>query len=96
MKTPPASTIAIAANNKVSTKSVLPVLGIPHPVPTIVGVHSVVLVDGTTVNVIYDIEPDVSGSGLHFEFELPALVSRDDLRAFGEWLASSGFTGTVH
>ena len=31
MKTPPASTIAIAANNKVSTKSVLPVLGIPHP-----------------------------------------------------------------
>ena len=24
------------------------------------------------------------------------LVSRDDLRAFGEWLASSGITGTVH
>jgi hypothetical protein len=31
MNTPPATTIAIAANNKVSTKSVLPVLGIPHP-----------------------------------------------------------------
>jgi hypothetical protein len=28
MNTPPATTIAIAANNKVSTKSVLPVLGI--------------------------------------------------------------------
>ena len=66
------------------------------PVPTIVGVHSVVLVDGTTVSVIYDIEPDVSGSGLHFEFELPTLVSRDDLRAFGEWLASSGYGGTLH
>ena len=66
------------------------------PVPTIVGVHSVVLVDGTTVSVIYDIEPDVSGSGLHFEFELPTLVSREDLRAFGEWLASSGYGGTLH
>ena len=66
------------------------------PVPTIVGVHSVVLVDGTTVSVIYDIEPDVSGSGLHFEFELPTLVSRDDLRAFGEWLATSGYDGAVH
>ena len=60
------------------------------------GVHSVVLVDGTTVSVIYDIEPDVSGSGLHFEFELPTLVSRDDLRAFGEWLATSGYDGPVH
>ena len=66
------------------------------PVPTIVGVHSVVLVDGSTVSVIYDIEPDVSGSGLHFEFELPTLVSRGDLRAFGEWLASSGYSGTLH
>jgi hypothetical protein len=43
----------------------LPELAGGGPVPTIVGVHSGVLVDGTTVSVIYDIEPDVSGSGLH-------------------------------
>jgi hypothetical protein len=44
------------------------------------------------------IEPDVSGSGLHFTFPLPQLVSRNDLYAFGQWLASSGcYTGmTLH
>jgi hypothetical protein len=46
--------------------------------------------------VIYDIVPDTAGNGLHFEFGMPALLSRDELRAFCEWLASSGFTGTLH
>jgi hypothetical protein len=48
---------------------------------------------------MFDIAPDSAGDGsgiLFFEFELPALISRAELRAFGEWLASSGFTGTVH
>jgi hypothetical protein len=33
---------------------------------------------------------------MFFEFELPALVSREDVRAFGEWLATSGYDGAVH
>jgi hypothetical protein len=34
---------------------------------------------------------------LFFEFELPALVSLGDLRAFGEWLAESNLNGrTIH
>jgi hypothetical protein len=65
-------------------------------VPVITGLHSV-YVEGDTVSVGYDIAPDPTGDGiLFFEFELPALVSRDDLRAFGEWLASSGYGGTLH
>ena len=60
------------------------------------GSSQVVLVDGTTVCATTTSSPTFSGSGLHFEFELPALVSRDDLRAFGEWLASSGYGGTLH
>jgi hypothetical protein len=49
------------------------------------------------VSVGYDLAPDPTGDGiLFFEFELPALVSRNDLRAFGEWLASSGYGGTLH
>jgi hypothetical protein len=32
-----------------------------------VGVHRVVLI-GDTVDVVYDVEPDESGSGLHFSF----------------------------
>jgi len=37
----------------------------------ITGVHSIVMIDSTTVSAIFDIVPDTSGSGLHFEFELP-------------------------
>ena len=62
----------------------------------IVGVHSVCLVDGD-VDVIFDVEPDPSGNGLHFVFPLPQLVNRSDLREFSEWLAASGYSGeTVH
>jgi hypothetical protein len=61
---------------------------------TITGVHSVVLVENT-VDVIYDVEPDESGSGLHFTFPLPQLVSADDLSAFAAWLAAH-HVGTVH
>ena len=66
------------------------------PVPTIVGMHSVVRIDTNTVSVIYDIEPDPGGNGLHFEFELPTVLTREELCGFSEWLASSGVTGTVH
>jgi hypothetical protein len=63
---------------------------------TIMGVHSWV-VDGNTVHVIYDITPDPAGNGLHFEFSFPARITRDELRRFAEWLASSGYAGmTVH
>jgi hypothetical protein len=65
------------------------------PVPVITDVHSIYVEDNTAF-VIYDIVPDTAGTGLHFEFEMPALINRDELRAFGEWLASSAFTGTVH
>jgi hypothetical protein len=61
---------------------------------SIVGVHSVCLVENT-VDVIYDVEPDENGSGLHFQFSLPQLVSRDDLSAFAVWLAVR-HVGTVH
>jgi hypothetical protein len=62
----------------------------------ITGLHSVT-VENDTVFCGFDIVPDPTGDGiLFFEFELPALVSRDDLRAFGEWLASSGYGGTLH
>jgi hypothetical protein len=36
---------------------------------------------GDTVDVVYDVEPDESGSGLHFSFPLPQLVSAEDLSA---------------
>jgi hypothetical protein len=61
---------------------------------SIVGVHSVVLVENT-VDVIYDVEPDENGSGLHFQFPLPQLVSAGDLSAFAVWLAAR-HVGTVH
>jgi hypothetical protein len=61
---------------------------------SIVGVHSVVL-DENTVDVIYDIAPDENGSGLHFSFPLPQLVSAEDLSAFASWLAAR-HVGTVH
>ena len=65
-------------------------------VPVITGLHSVT-VENDTVFCGFDIVPDPTGDGiLFFEFELPALVCRDDLRAFGEWLASSGYGGTLH
>jgi hypothetical protein len=55
------------------------------------------VVDGNTVHVIYDITPDPAGNGLHFEFSFPARITRDELRRFAEWLASSGYAGmTVH
>ena len=66
------------------------------PVPTIVGIHSVVLINATTVSGIFDIVPDTGGSGLHFEFELPTVLTREELCGFSEWLASSGYGGTLH
>jgi hypothetical protein len=66
------------------------------PVPMITGVHSIVMIDSTTVSAIFDIVPDSSGSGLYFEFELPGgVLTREDLCGFSQWLAS-GFEGTVH
>ena len=64
---------------------------------TITGVHSVVLVDNDTVDVMFDIEPDVSGgNGLHFTFPLPHLIGRNDLHAFSAWLAWADVDRTVH
>ena len=65
---------------------------------TIVGVHSVCLVDDTTVNAIFDIEPDMNGgNGLHFNFALPQLVAKSDLSLFALWLASPDYAGmTMH
>src|SRR5438132_13242313 len=37
---------------------------------TIIGVHSVTLIDSNTVNAIFDIQGDESGIGLHFQFPL--------------------------
>jgi hypothetical protein len=66
------------------------------PVPMITGVHSLVMLDTTTVSAIFDIMPDASDSGLYFEFELPSgVLTREDLRGFSQWLAS-GFEGAVH
>ena len=62
---------------------------------SIVGVHSVVLI-GDTVDVIYDVEPDESSSGMHFQFPLPQLVSRADLNMFALWLAAPHGGMTVH
>ena len=67
------------------------------PVPVITGVHSLVMIDSTTVSAIFDIMPDSDGSGLHFEFELPrGVLTREELSCFSAWLASSGFEGTAH
>jgi hypothetical protein len=66
------------------------------PVPMITGVHSIVMIDSTTVSAIFDIVPDSSGSGLYFEFEVPGgVLTREELCGFSQWLAS-GFGGTVH
>ena len=65
------------------------------PVPVITGVHSWV-VEGTTVSVIYDIMPDPAGNGLHFEFEFPQTITREELGRFREWLVTSGFNTTMH
>jgi hypothetical protein len=63
---------------------------------TITGVHSCAVEDGIAY-VIFDVAPDEAGCGLHFEFPLPQLVSRNDLREFSEWLAMTGYRGeTVH
>jgi len=61
-----------------------------------VGVHSIVLVDANTVSAIFDIEPDLCGNGLHFEFELPRVLTREELCGFGQWLAEAGYGGAVH
>jgi hypothetical protein len=67
------------------------------PVPVITGVHSLVLIDSTTVSAIFDIMPDTSGSGLYFEFELPrGVLTREELCCFSAWLAASGIEGNVH
>jgi hypothetical protein len=66
------------------------------PVPMITGVHSIVMIDSTTVSAIFDIVPDSGGNGLYFEFELPSgVLSREDLCGFSQWLAS-GYEGTMH
>jgi len=46
----------------------------------------------------FDLAPDPIGDGvMFFEFKLPALVSRADIREFTEWLASPSYAGmTVH
>ena len=54
------------------------------------------LIDATTVSAIFDIVPYTGGEGLHFEFELPSVLTRQELVDFGEWLASAGYVGTVH
>ena len=64
------------------------------PVPVITGIHSIV-VTGEEVSVIFDIMPDTTGNGLHFEFEM-AMITREELCRFGEWLAESSYGGTVH
>jgi hypothetical protein len=67
------------------------------PVPVITGVHSIVMIDSTTVSAMFDIAPDAYGNGFNFEFELPTgILTREELRGFSEWLASSGFEETVH
>jgi hypothetical protein len=54
------------------------------------------LIDSTTVSVIYDIEPDMDGTGLYFEFQLPVVLTREEVRGFSQWLAESGYGGTAH
>jgi hypothetical protein len=64
---------------------------------TITGVHSVRMAGDDTVSAIFDIKPDPTGNGLHFEFPLPQLVNKNELREFSEWLAELGYAGmTVH
>jgi hypothetical protein len=59
---------------------------------SIVGVHSVAVEDG----VVYA-GFDLADRVMFFEFELPELVSRADIREFTEWLASPSCVGmTVH
>ena len=54
-----------------------------------------IVVTGEEVSVIFDIMPDTTGNGLHFEFEM-AMITREELCRFGEWLAESSYGGTVH
>ena len=63
-------------------------------VPLVTDIHSVVLMEGNMVSVGYDIVP--GDEILFFEFERPALVSRDDVRDFAAWLAWSGSGETIH
>jgi len=66
------------------------------PVPVITGVHSIVMIDSTTVSAIFDIVSDMDGTGLHFEFKLPMVLTREEVCGFSQWLAESGYGGTVH
>ena len=43
-----------------------------------------IVVTGEEVSVIFDIMPDTTGNGLHFEFEM-AMITREELCRFGEW-----------
>jgi hypothetical protein len=56
-------------------------------VPQIVGLHSVG-VEGNTAVVQYDIFPDPDGNGLHFNFDFPPTITREELVRFSEWLAT--------
>jgi hypothetical protein len=61
----------------------------------IVGVHSVVLVEDSIVDIIYDVVPDECGMGLNFRFALPRCVGRGDIQEFAVWLATD-YVSTVH
>ena len=62
----------------------------------IVGIHSVVVEDGV-VFAGFDIEHNRLGDGvLFFEFPLPSLIGRADIREFVGWLASSSWGEAVH
>src|SRR5262249_136144 len=62
---------------------------------TIIGLHSVLMADETTLSAIFDIATDVAGCGLNFTFLLPQLVSRKDLNEFALWLASPDYSGGI-
>jgi hypothetical protein len=66
-------------------------------VPQIVGIHSIT-VEGTTANVIFDLLPDVDGSGLNFAFEVPTThaACREELKIFLEWLFAEGTNVPLH
>ena len=64
-------------------------------VPVIVGIHSLV-VEGDTASVIFDIFPDPEGNGLHFNFDFPPTITREELCRFSAWLATVGHEMTRH
>jgi hypothetical protein len=70
-------------------------LAVGGVVPQIVRVHSLVVESGTA-SIIFDIFPDPDGNGLHFLFEFPPAITREELNQFSEWLARSGDEMTRH